>query len=924
MKLQEKAGARSVRLALAVLAGSTLIAGHASAQEEPQAIQKVEITGSAIKRINVEGALPVQRLSSEQIAKTGATSVADLIQALPSMQGFTIAAVAAGTNSGGRVSASIHDIGESYTLVLLNGRRIAPQGSGSAINLNAIPMSAVERVEILTDGASALYGSDAIAGVINFILKKNLQGGSAEGTWSQPGKGRAGDASNFSATYGFGDLDENRYNVMLSVRHDEQSQLKATDRDFANTSFRPFSWNGNNYMWDRSSTSSIPGNVSATYRNGVTPTSTSTIAFNPYLRANGNCGPMQQPSYNNTATAVNCGFDSTSTIEIVPESRRDSAFGKVTWRATDSIEVFAEAAYSRLDLTARIAPNATSIAIAKGSNLYNTYVQPNLTAAQDANLTAASVSYRTYDWGTRDSNTITESKNFVLGAEGDIGSWSFGTGLTWSQNAIDERYVGGYQKNAEFRSMLANNQFDPFLPAGQQSAATKALIANSVFNGSIREASTTLKGIDARASHELFKLPAGAAQIALGGDYRNYHYKQTPNATSADIYGFSTSAAYDMERNNYGVFTEVSVPVVKSFEISGAARYDTIEAVKNNLASREMGNKESASTYKVSARWQPTQSFLMRGSYGTGFKAPSMLDIGQPLVAAGFTAASYDCPANLAAENQAYCRAGKSQYYVVSGGNENLKPEKSKQFTVGFRFEPTQSWYVQADLWDVKIRDAVSSVSEAQIFADPVKFRQLFTTFVDPGSGQTQWAKQTLSINIGQTHNQGIDWETSYRQKFGFGNWTNTLNGTYLMKSDYTVPGSSDQWTNSLNTFGINDAVSFRHIVRLASVLDTGAFSNSLIVNYRNGYTDASATAYNLATLKNETFRIHVPSHLTIDWQGKWQATKAIALRAGVKNLADRDPPLSLRSSSGHQVGYDPRYADPMGRTFYLTGNYTF
>jgi iron complex outermembrane receptor protein len=922
MVFQEKIGVRSVRVALSLLAGSAVFAGHAYADEQ---IQKVEITGSAIKRINVEGALPVQRLTQEQIAKTGATSVADLIQALPSMQGFTIAAVAAGTNSGGRVSASIHDIGESYTLVLLNGRRIAPQGSGSAINLNAIPLSAVERVEILTDGASALYGSDAIAGVINFILKKNLQGGSIEASLSQPGKSHAGDSSNFSATYGFGDLEQNRYNVLLSLRHDEQSQLKATDRSFANTSFRPFSWNGNNYMWDRSSTSSIPGNVTATYKDGKTPTSTSSIAFNPYFNANGNCGPMQQPSYNNTATAKNCGFDSTSTIEIVPESRRDSVFAKGTWQATDNIQVFAEAAYSRLDLTARIAPNATSISVAKGSNLYNNYVQPYLTAAQDANLTAASISYRTYDWGTRDSQTITESKNFVIGAEGEIGAWSFGTGLTWSQNAIDERYTGGYIKNAEFRSMLANNQFNPFLLAGQQSDATKKLIANSVFNGSIREASTTLKGIDAHASRELFQLPAGAVLVAVGGDYRNYHYEQTPNATSADIYGFSASPAYDMERNNYGVFSELQIPVVKSLEVSAAARYDTIEAVKNNLAGRDMGKKESASTYKVSARWQPTQSFLLRGSYGTGFKAPSMLDIGQPLVAAGFTSASYDCPPNLAAENQAYCRAGKSQYYVVQGGNENLKPEKSKQYTVGFRFEPSTTWYVQADLWDVKISDAVSSVSEAQIFADPVKFRQLFTTFVNPGSGQTEWAKQTLSINIGQTHNQGIDWETGYRQKFGFGSWTNTLNGTYLMKSDYTVPGTSDQWTNSMNTFGINDSVSFRNIVRLSSALETGAFTNSLIANYRNGYTDAAATGYNLATNKNETnLRIHVPSFITFDWQGKWQVSKVLALRAGVKNLADRNPPLSLRSSSGHQVGYDPRYADPMGRTFYMTGNYSF
>jgi iron complex outermembrane receptor protein len=215
-------------------------------------------------------------------------------------------------------------------------------------------------------------------------------------------------------------------------------------------------------------------------------------------------------------------------------------------------------------------------------------------------------------------------------------------------------------------------------------------------------------------------------------------------------------------------------------------------------------------------------------------------------------------------------------------------------------------------------------VSEAQIFADPVKFRNLFTTFVDPGNNQTYWAKKTLSINIGQTHNQGIDWETTYRHRFGIGNLTTTLNGTYLIKSDYTEAGTSDHWVNSMNFYGIDDQVSFRHIIRLATTLDTGAFSNTLTANWRNGYTDAAATSRNVATNALETLRVEVPSYLTIDWQGKWQATKAISLRAGVKNLADRQPPFSLRASSGHQVGFDPRYADPMGRTFYMTGSYTF
>ena len=192
MKLQEKIGVRSVRLALGVLAGSLFIAGQAYAQEQ---VQRVEITGSSIKRIAVEGALPVQRVSAEAIARSGATNVAELMQSLPAMQGFTITATAAGSNSGGNVGSSIHDVGTGYTLVLLNGRRLAPQGSGSAVNLNAIQLSAIERIEILTDGASALYGSDAIAGVINFIMKKNQQGGSIEGAFNAPqasGGGMAG------------------------------------------------------------------------------------------------------------------------------------------------------------------------------------------------------------------------------------------------------------------------------------------------------------------------------------------------------------------------------------------------------------------------------------------------------------------------------------------------------------------------------------------------------------------------------------------------------------------------------------------------------------------------------------------------------------------------------------------------------------
>ncbi|WP_300757375.1 TonB-dependent receptor [Janthinobacterium sp.] len=910
---------------MTVLAGTAFMAGHATAAEEQ--IQKVEITGSSIKRIAVEGALPVQRLSQEAIAKSGATSVADLIQALPAMQGFTIGAVAAGSNSGGNTSASLHGIGETYTLVLLNGRRIAPQGSGTTVNLNAIPMSAVERVEILTDGASALYGSDAIAGVVNFILKKNQQGGNVEFTYGGPEE-KGGNAWNANVTYGFGNLEEDRFNVLVSYRHDEQSTLKAVDRSFADTSYVKFSRNGNNYLWDRTSTSASPAGATVAYNN---PKSAST-AFSPYLLQNGAC---PSNSYVTNSNARACGFDTGSTVEIVPQSKRDSLFTKGTYKLNDNLNAFAEVAYSRYDLTARIAANPIPISIAQTVNnpktgkdelvfnnaaAYATYIQPYLTPAQQADIKSITANYRSTDFGLRASNTITQTKHMVVGLEGELGAWNFESGLTWSQNAIDERYTGGYAKNQAFQDLIANPAFNPF--ATQQAASLQSQIAAAQFIGSIRTASTTMRGVDTHGSRELFDLPGGKASLGVGGDYRTYRYEQSPdsNGTTKDIYSFNTSPAYDMSRDTYGAFVELLAPLTKSFEMTVGGRYDAVKAIDDKLAHKTVGKKDSANTYKVSARWQPVQTVLIRGSYGTGFKAPSMLDLAQPLVNAGFTAKSFACPY----PGTAYCRAEAIQYNAVSEGNPNLQSEKSKQFTLGFRIEPSAAFSFGADLWDVKLRNAVSEITEDQAFADPTKYASSFTTYTEPSTGNTYYAFKKLQVNIGKKEYRGIDWDLSTNHKFDFGKLTTQLSGTHMLHANYTVAGSDNVFTSNMNFFGDTNEVTFRNLMKLTTTLDTGRLSNTVIVNYRNGYTDAAANVRNLGTGKNEVLRLEVPSYTTFDWQARFAFNKQTTIRAGIKNLFDREPPLSLRASSGHQVGFDPRYADPMMRSFYITGQMKF
>jgi outer membrane receptor protein involved in Fe transport len=185
-----------------------------------------------------------------------------------------------------------------------------------------VPLSAVKRVEVLTDGASALYGADAIAGVINFILKKNHQGLTLDAGYVQP-EHAGGKSANASVTYGFGDLESNGYHVLMSYRHDEQEQLKAPQRRFAATSYIPFSNDGVNYIYDRTSTSTVPVNATVSFTD---PKTNKAIGFNPFYKANGKCADLNVPYLSNDAQTEFCSFDFAATVEIIPESKRDTFF----------------------------------------------------------------------------------------------------------------------------------------------------------------------------------------------------------------------------------------------------------------------------------------------------------------------------------------------------------------------------------------------------------------------------------------------------------------------------------------------------------------------------------------------------------------------------------------------------------------------
>jgi iron complex outermembrane receptor protein len=564
------------------------------------------------------------------------------------------------------------------------------------------------------------------------------------------------------------------------------------------------------------------------------------------------------------------------------------------------------------------------VAIPVTSELYTKYVQPYLTPFQQANIGGLQANYRAQDFGTRDSQTITESTHFVIGADAEAAGWIMNSGFTWSRNAIDEKYVGGYFKDKEFRDMVKKNLFDPFAVSGNQTPATQQLMKDSIYHGTVRNSEVTLTGLDFRASRELYKLPAGDLSLGLGADIREQQYSNTPSADAVAgmIYNFAAPNAFDMKRKSGGVFAEFLIPVIKNLELNAALRYDSIKATEDILNKKTVGQDLSATTYKVSGRYQVVPQVLLRASYGTGFKAPDMLTIASPLLPAGVTAASYNCPFPSA---PAACHPTRLQYSVLAGGNELVKPEKSEQVAFGARFEPNSSFGIGFDYFNVHITDAISGVSEQQAFADTTKFKDLFTLYRTPAQTQDYYAFKAVSTNIGQSKNSGVDWDIVGRAIFDFGRLTMNMAGTYMIESSYTLPGTSDQYTTSLGQYNdVSASVTFRNKIMARATLETGAFTNGLTVNWKSDYLDKLATVRDVATNKLVQVAMPVPRYFTFDYQGSYKFNKAATMTFGVKNLFDKEPPLSLRDSSGHQVGYDPRYADPLGRRFYVTGSYDF
>lgn len=917
-KLKNKFENRSrISAAVSIALGAGLLGtGFTSAALAQQPVERIEITGSAIKRIEQEGALPVQTISREEIQRSGATSTTELVQSLPAMQGYTSTTESVGGGGGGFAEASLRNLGGQRTLVLLNGRRLAGwagqtlTGYGDGIDLNTIPIAAIERIEVLTDGASALYGTDAIAGVVNFITRSNYEKFDVSIGMSKP-QHPGGKEDRISLTKGFGNLSADGFNVLFAYSKDKKNLIRSVDREFSKTGNIFFDEGGQTLNFGNFSSRSIPANVLGTGIAG-TPLGDFGIA-NPYWVANGgNCpaGHVPEPT-----GAPFCYFDYVTTVQIQPEQRRENFLLSGNLKLGRNHTAYADYVHSESKVLARIAPAPVDLPILNTNPFYP--IAQALGADPVANDAIARL--RMMDAGSRTELDTTKAEHIVLGIKGLAWGWDYDASYVLSKNSWRQDYVKGWFASNELVAALNAQVINPFAEAGQQTPAGMAAIDGAQFNGEYRRGSTKLEVLSLRGSRDVFKIGGGVAALGLGIDTRKERATYTPSAIAmgqGNVIAGDAGAErpFDVGRRAWGIYGELQVPFTKGLEGTLALRHDDYS---------DFGKTDNA---KVSLRWAPSKQWLFRASAGTGYKAPAVPQMSNVQQLYGVTGGSYACPFAVGDPLEVGCVAGASQYNVFAAGNTALQPEKSNQHSIGARWEPTNDLSFGVDYWNVRVKDSIGQIDESVVFGNPVQFRNLFGLFTDPTTNLPTLFILLQNANLGEVKASGLDFDFVGRFKTPVGRLTSRVLWTHMLEHKF----QRQRGTEFISDLGIftDGGVTFKNIWRWFNTLESGPWSATLAVNYKSSYRDQAYSAgdcvvTDLAGNCAASAR-QVKEYVTADLQATYTWKKSLKLTGGVINIADTNPPLSIKNVGGHQLGYDNRYTDARGRTYYVNLSYEF
>jgi len=859
----------------------------AFAQEAPEGpMMRVEITGSSIKRLVNETATPLTVFKAEEFVKQGLTTAQEVLDRIPANQSSFGSANAVGGNAsglptGGQASADLRGLGGDKTLVLLNGRRLASHPyDGASVDLNLIPVAALERVEVLRDGASAIYGTDAIGGVINFITRRSVQQATVTLETVIPeetgGRERRG-----NITLGGGDLAKEGWAVLAVADYHKQDVLTSQQRPFSATGVIP------SRGLNETSGTTFPGN----YFDPVTE-----VQGNPYARTGCN-QPLSVPHPTNGT----CRQDYTRQIDSLPEQERATLFGRASFKLGADHTASLEVLHSENKVNSRTAPPPqTSLSLPSTSPYYpgNSGGVPAQAGLSGAPL---SVNWRPTEAGQREILSRGSGDRFLGSLEGIIAGWDYQTGLSHSVSRSQEEFTNGYVADALFAAGVANGVLNPF---GLQNEAGRAYLATTALRGRVQDAKNAQTAFDLKASRELMEMGGGKLAVAFGTELRHEKAEFNVNrdiASQATSSGLSGSLPKSGSRTIQAVFGEISLPFTKQLEASLAARYDHYSDVG------------STTNPKASFRYQPLQSFVLRGSASTGFRAPTLFEKNAPQ-SRNDTSNSYNdpilCPNGVPQPGANPLRDCDLQQFKLQGGNPNLQPEKSRTYAIGAVFEPTQAVTVSLDYFNIRLREKIGALPEQTIYGNYARYADRFLRFPD-GSPN---AILDLNENLGKVRTDGVDVSLTLRApRTDFGGLTFTLDGTWIHNYEYQNERDGT-FVQNVGRYADNNVV-FRWRHNASVTWRNGPWSATLAHNFKTGYEDQN--------LVDDEFRNHVPSYSLVNLSGTYTGFKNVTLTAGVKNIADKEPPFSNQGTV-FQKGYDPRYTDPIGRALYLRGSYSF
>ncbi|GAA4858289.1 TonB-dependent receptor [Luteimonas vadosa] len=953
------------RLALAVHAVLLLsLPALCLAQEQSEAttLDTVTVTGSRIKKAELEDQVPVQTVTREDIDRTGLTSIADVVQALTASGSALNTKFNSSGNFGfppdgsgvgaGSAQVDLRHLGSRRVLVLVDGMRwvneASASGVGAAVDLNTIPLAIVERIEVLEDGASALYGSDAIAGVVNIITRRNFDGASVS---LQYGEYAEGDGATTKADFAWGRNGE-RSNLFLGASYTEQEPVRSADRAQAR-----FPVPGTGVAFGSSGTPTgrfIFRNPNTGVTHDLTPNNgASNPIYNPTQT-----GCTRTDSYHCFATADRFNF-SPFNLVLTP-SERAGLFGQFRLDISDNTSFYARGLYNRRKSTNQAAPEPIFLGLSAGTgnpradNIFISRLNPFnpfgfdldarlSTPAAQRNLFL--IGRRPVEGGPRIFNQDVDTWYLGTGLEGrfEVGerTWFWDANLAYSENQAEQTNYGSYDiRNIALAlgdpaACAAVTGCTPLNLFGGPGTLTPAMLA--FIQPVVRdESENTLLQATANISGDLVELWAGPLSFAGGIEHRRYEGFYQPDAlTVAGFYNGvpsrPTSGEYDVSE----VYTEFSLPLFvdsplgKRLDLSLAGRYSDYSTFGGEF------------TGKLGLRWQLVDELLFRATYAEGFRAPT---IGELFGSASRFDAVLADPCSEPLRDPTLlgnCRtlgapAGYSQpnpqISVTTGGNRDLEPETADSFSMGMVWSPSvlenSAIAERVDLEVTFYRHWIDGGIQA---VDAQTQLNLCVATLDPRfcSGITRastgainsFSNRLTNLSTIKTDGWDVDlfwtFPDSDLGKFKV-SWRNTFVGRYEARGAAGVrqplrPGvevnnsSIPEWTSNFVTDWARNnwsaAWTIRHIDEVRETCRTTAFPV------------CSDPTLNRNVLEATTYH-----DLQVGYKFDWM--RGLQLTAGVNNVADEDPPICLTCSLN---GYDASTYDiPGGRFWYVRADLRF